>query len=272
MDEKEYHILHYTGHGAFQDGENFLVLEDERGYKKREPTDRIVELLCEYFSLKLVFLSGCLTAKTSGQRAFSDLSRAILARTKVDSVVAKQYSISDAAGIKLAERFYHDLVEGKTVDQAMTNARRELRLAGEVHFGAEFATPVLLSRCTTGFSESLKKDTKDKAPKIEAPSDKYFISLTRGDIGFVGRRRELREIRAALTVEGCRAVLLHGLGGIGKTYLAAVSIDRLKPHFDFIYTFDCREGTLSPDKILGDLHQFFEHTGIPYFGQLQHDP
>ena len=116
LDENEYHILHYTGHGAFHDNENFLVLEDERGYKKPEPTSSIVDLLREYPSLKLVFLSGCLTAKTSGQRAFGDLSRAILARTKVDSVVAMQYSISDAAGTKLAERFYHDLVEGKTVD------------------------------------------------------------------------------------------------------------------------------------------------------------
>jgi CHAT domain-containing protein len=77
LDDKEYHILHYSGHGDYAEKEDtgYLVPEDDSGKKSRPVDNRtFAGLLAGYSSLRLVFLSGCRTAKTSGRRALSDLA------------------------------------------------------------------------------------------------------------------------------------------------------------------------------------------------------
>ena len=61
---------------------------------------------------------------------------------------------------------------------------------------------------------------------------------------FVARETELEEIHAALTGDGRRrTVILHGLGGIGKTQLAIAYARRHKDSYSAIFWLDIRDET-----------------------------
>ncbi|EPE35963.1 TPR-like protein [Glarea lozoyensis ATCC 20868] len=59
--------------------------------------------------------------------------------------------------------------------------------------------------------------------------------------GFVGREGELEEIRQSLVGEGKKRVVLHGLGGIGKTQLSIEYAKRFKDSYSAIFWLDVRD-------------------------------
>jgi WD40 repeat protein len=50
-----------------------------------------------------------------------------------------------------------------------------------------------------------------------------------------GREKELVELKHWLTREHCRLVAILGMGGIGKTSLAATLVDQIQEHFDCVF-------------------------------------
>ncbi|MDQ3014012.1 MAG: tetratricopeptide repeat protein, partial [Acidobacteriota bacterium] len=82
--------------------------------------------------------------------------------------------------------------------------------------------------------------------------------------GFYGRRREYRQVRDGILQRNQRAVIIHGIGGIGKTSLIAHAADRLyhrRPRFKGVYAFDCAGSTLAPERVLLELHRYFALQG-----------
>jgi hypothetical protein len=265
LDEREYHILHYAGHGAYSDSDDrgYLLLEDDKGNKKPVDNEAVAELLAGYPSLRLVVLSGCQTAKTSGRRAFGDLSTPLLLRG-IPSVISMQYSVTDPSAISLARKLYTEVADGKPVDRALTGARKEL-LLGEGPGAVDFATPVLY----TSDPECLATEPAEaRAETEEIKFDtKVFLTLERLGKRFIGRRRELRKIKDDFLTRGVRAVVLHGLGGIGKTVTASRAAERLMKHFDYVYSFDCRGG-LRMEAMLLDLARFFKLNNYGEFDNV----
>jgi WD40 repeat protein len=51
---------------------------------------------------------------------------------------------------------------------------------------------------------------------------------------FCGREKELKEFEQWLMVEGCRVVMIWGMGGVGKTYLARRLREQLESKFDYV--------------------------------------
>ena len=145
LDEVEYHIFHYTGHGAYSEQEDkaYLILEGDRGKARQVDNETVVTLLSGYSSLRLVVLSGSQTAKTSGRRTMSDLSTPLLV-SGIPAVVAMQYSVSDKSAMDLATKFYTEISNGTAIGHALTSARKCL-LLNEVAGNVDFATPVLFS-------------------------------------------------------------------------------------------------------------------------------
>ena len=141
LSEGGWHVLHFVGHGGFdQDsGSGFLVLSDEQGDALPVPATRIGAAAASSGDLRLVVVNACDSATTGAAGAFSSTA-AKLMREGIPAVVAMQYEITDTAALAFAAGFYEALARGKPVDQAVTKAREILSVTQN---SLEWATPVL---------------------------------------------------------------------------------------------------------------------------------
>ncbi|MDQ3134510.1 MAG: CHAT domain-containing protein, partial [Acidobacteriota bacterium] len=116
--ETPYQIFHYTGHGMSPESGGGLLLEDARGNSRPTSVAEVLQSLQRgENSLRLVVLSGCQTARTTNSAGFRDMARGLL-RRKIPAVIAMQFSISDAGGLKFAESFYTRIATGRTLELA----------------------------------------------------------------------------------------------------------------------------------------------------------
>ncbi len=266
--EAGYNILHFTGHGLSPRNGGGLLLEDAQG--KRSPAsvaDVIRALQKGKSTLRLAVISGCLTARTLHTGGFLDLARA-LARERIPAVIAMQFSISDIAGLQLAESLYPRLAAGQSIEAAMSAARRALLHSESPFLQADALAPVLL--CAS--SHCLKTtDDPDAQPDLMPRIDKSFhVVLPQLSYGFYGRRREYRQIRDGLVFKNHRAVIVWGIGGIGKTSLASHTATRLRARYRGVYAFDC-SGGLAPEKILLEMSRYFELQGVNALQGIAHE-
>jgi WD40 repeat protein len=75
---------------------------------------------------------------------------------------------------------------------------------------------------------------------------------------FFGRQGELDQLQHWILNDQCRLVALLGMGGIGKTALAATLSEQIQAHFDYVIWRSLREAP-SVEKILTDLVRFFSN-------------
>ncbi len=263
LDEEEFHILHYTGHGVYNEKEDkgYLILEDDAGKARPVDNETIANLLAGYKSLRLVVLSGCQTAKTSGRRALSDLATPLLTKN-IPAVVAMQYSVTDKSAMALAQKLYIEIGNNTPVDLALTRARKALLINGGLG-SVEFATPVLYafdSDCLTVEKTDDKEAGIDLDGRVEIKPN-IVLGIEQMGRQYIGRRRELRRIKDGYLQRGMRVVVLHGIGGIGKTVTASRIADMMIDRLHGVYTFDCREG-LAPDTMLMHFNLFLQRLGI----------
>ena len=144
---REYHVLHFIGHGGYdeeaQDGA--LALEDAAG-KTRLVTGRDLSMMIRHRSLRLVVLNACEGSRTAPDDPFSGVAQA-LARAGIPAVIAMQFEISDPAALAFSQSFYQAIADGLPVNVATVEARRSM-FADDNEI--EWATPVLYLRSTDG--------------------------------------------------------------------------------------------------------------------------
>jgi WD40 repeat protein len=80
--------------------------------------------------------------------------------------------------------------------------------------------------------------------------------------GFVGRNLELSMLRRWISDERCRVVTVLGIGGIGKTMLAAQLADNLAPDFERVYWRSLRSGLTTNDWLAGAIAFVSDHQAI----------
>ena len=149
LDSHAWHVFHFVGHSGFdaQTGEGVLAFAAEDGGVHRLGANDLAGLLAEHHSLRLVVLNSCDTARASAADRFSSTA-SVLMRRGIPAVVAMQYEITDPAAIAFARGFYTALAAQHPVDQAVTRARRAIKLARPSTL--EWATPVLYLRSPHG--------------------------------------------------------------------------------------------------------------------------
>src|ERR1022692_2855521 len=145
LDQGDWHVLHFIGHGGFdsQTGEGVLALASEDGGVYRLAASDLGLLLADHRSLRLVVLNSCESARASTGDVFSSTA-AVLMRRGVPAVVAMQYDISDQAAIAFARGLYAAVASRLPVDLAVLRARRAIKLTSRNSL--EWATPVLYLR------------------------------------------------------------------------------------------------------------------------------
>ncbi len=143
LNERDYHILHFTGHGIYSEREHqcYLLLEDDLGTAKRVDLDTFSGLLSGQPSLCLVVLSCCRTTIAVGHRVLGDLPALLLGK-KIPAAIVMQYSVTDRSAADLEREFYAGVCTGLPLDLALTNARRAL-LANKEEGIVDFGTPIL---------------------------------------------------------------------------------------------------------------------------------
>lgn len=136
-----WHILHFIGHGGFDEeaGSGFVEMTRDDGTAQQVPARLLGAAAAQTGDLRLVVLNACESA-SSGDAGTSSSTAAKLMAEGIPAVVAMQYEITDLAAVTFAQRFYESLAKGRPVDQAVTEGRRSVLLS---HRSLEWATPVL---------------------------------------------------------------------------------------------------------------------------------
>jgi tetratricopeptide (TPR) repeat protein len=261
--ERRYHVLHVSCHA--RPGE--LVLEDLAGNSDLVTAERFAaEALPADRGVPLIVLAGCATglapapataasdtenggpgressmpgdsapddlgAAAETARALEGLARKLLARG-VPAVVAMTASVTDRYATEFAAQAYQQLAtrEDPVPLAAVSDARRAVEAArralpeGDPWAAiAEWATPVLM-QAGPPLALFHRADGLDSLAAPTAPVfDPAMVVRRVGE--FVGRRAELRDLLAALRGSGA-GVVVHGIGGVGKSTLAAQLVEQL---------------------------------------------
>lgn len=148
LQARSYHVLHYIGHGAFDESgeQGMLMLCDAEGRAAPVLADDLALVVGDVPSLRLVVLNGCQGARVASANPFAGAAQALV-RQGAPAVVAMQADISDQAAIVLTREFYAALTNGQPVDAALTEARKAL--AAHLH-SAEWAAPRLVTHSADG--------------------------------------------------------------------------------------------------------------------------
>ncbi|MGS2643550.1 tetratricopeptide repeat protein [Streptosporangium sp. G12] len=264
--QERFHVLHISCHAE----PGVLLLEDTAGRADRVSTNRFVrDGLPADRGVPLLVLSGCSTAldspegrtptvtttETPEKTALGGLARGLTA-AGVPSVLAMTASVTDPYATALAGQLYYELAvrDVPEVLPAFCDARRRLeeerRRLPPGSLGAslvEWATPALFLR---GPSMSLY-DAAGGFEEIPTPAEPRFADgVPLRKVGeFVGRRSEIRTALDALRGDG-PGVLLHGIGGVGKSSLAAELLRDLGPDAGPVVS---AVGQTGPDQLLEEI-------------------
>jgi streptogramin lyase len=169
-DSDELHVIHYIGHGAYDESTQggILAMEDSTGGVHEVTGEELGTLLRDERSLRLVVLNSCEGARTSHVDPFSGVASSLL-RCGLPAVVGMQAEITDEAAITFSERLYTALAQGFPIDAALTQARKAIFAAGS---DVEFGTPVLFLRGDTAqLFDVDAADLLDELPPVELEPD-----------------------------------------------------------------------------------------------------
>jgi len=223
LEERDLHVFHYIGHGAFdeQAGDGVLMLEDEAGRGKPVTGMYLGQLLRDERTLQLAVLNACEGARSDREDAFGGVA-ASLVKNEIPSVVAMQFEITDDAAILFADGFYSALARGAPVDAALAGARKAIWAD---YNDIEWGTPVLFMRVPDGqiFDVDLTElKAAQPAGVVKSAWDTSFVAdpdtVNAGD-----------EVSWLLTVTNCGNSKLSGITALGGDGSMLVEDDELQP-------------------------------------------
>jgi len=185
----DYHVLHYMGHGTFENDKGYLVFENENGFAERVSGETV-----SYFfgdaPLRLLFLNACNTAVASDAESFLGVAHAALV-AGVPAIVAMQDAVPDSVAAKFARQFYETLAMDQPLECCMVEGRKAI--SGEI--SADWSIPVLFSNADEGLlwtPRPAKWDDVDSGPYTRASPHQVVIegdsnTVVQGNGNVVGK-------------------------------------------------------------------------------------
>jgi len=228
---KEYFdVLHLTGHATItENGEPRFYTETETGDEYLASATDIAEKLQFRFP-QLIFLSGCRTGQGAKSGAVPSLAEELL-KLGAKAVLGWGQKVLDTDATAASATLYGALAAGKTVTEAVACTYQKLieNQARDWHLLRLYVAGTLPGQLVT----TLRTRGRKPAPKPSVaerfldPATQKIKVPTRES--FVGRRRQLQNcLRALKPPSQDVGVLIHGMGGLGKSSLAARLCDRLR--------------------------------------------
>lgn len=216
--QEPYDVVHFRGHGSFSaqtqnSGLCFEMDESCRNLAEKDPiTPETFVAIFQKYAPRLIVLDACHTGRV-GKALSRQTYPMQLLLAGIDHVIAMGQVVHVEATRLFFEAFYKSLFGGESIGNAMHLGRvamghRVERWLERVPGGAaitlqDWCVPVLYQR---SFDEQLLA-----TPKLSIPSKRVRKVLH-------GRGRDIIKMERTFRLERC--IVLHAMGGMGKTRLA----------------------------------------------------
>lgn len=229
-------VLHISGHAtarsASNGGQPAFVMENELGGRADATADELARAMAGQWP-RMVFVSGCSTGNAPAGGTIPSMSESLV-KAGAPMVLGWALPVGDLAASQFAAQLYGALAAGRPVADAVVMARRALFTGRHPHWHLlrvyADATP-LTAMVTPKISEGRARlRTREAAVEFLDPQTQISRVVSRS--GFVGRRRIiqrcLRTLKQPLDAPGsAQALVLHGMGGLGKSTLASRLLERM---------------------------------------------
>jgi pentatricopeptide repeat protein len=234
-------IVHFMGHGTQHNGKACLVFEDARGRELLvDATDLTDALSPQVF---LVILNSCLSA-TVASTQFGNFAHELV-RRGIPYALGMQCILPDEAALVLSQELLRFLLQGHTLEESVMHTRRALQELGKSSHPDWLAgLPVLYTseREHPTPPLTLTNGQPTIIPDLRHLEESIDLTALPPAEHFLGRVSALTDLIDPLLSPSAHGfVMLHGLGGIGKTSLARVVAERVSWYYEdrvLAYSFE----------------------------------
>ena len=233
-------IVHFMGHSTSQNGKGLLAFEDTRARSHLVDAADFTDALDD--QVFLVVLNSCLSAIVATTE-FGNIAQALINRG-IPYALGMQFIVPDDAALELSKGLYDFLLQGRNVEEAVRRTRRALEQNTSLHHASWLAgIPVLYTSLRTPASPlELAVGQPTVQPDPEQLEHTCDLTALPPAEHFLGRGDEIsRALDILLAPNAQGFVLLHGLGGIGKTATARAVAERVGWHYQdrvLAYSFE----------------------------------
>lgn len=234
-------------------------MEDETGSQRPTTASKLVALLPSD-TTRLVFVSACLTATSADSTPYPpsgngrkagpgpggrkellahSLSTSLIA-AGIPAVIGWDGSVQDHAATLFAKQLYQALNKQVDLAVAVSDARRALLASDDPGVRADWHLARVWLGPAGGGPVVAGSQKRSLVSAVHGTKrfldDKQQVPVAQAQM-FVGRRKELRRALRVLRNGEKAGVLLHGLGRLGKSSLAARIADRVAGHYAVAVVF-----------------------------------
>ncbi|MEH1908389.1 CHAT domain-containing protein [Nostoc sp.] len=241
----DFDVFHLTGHASITPGEAeknptpnpspqarrgdlepntpYFITETEIGDRHETTAAELAEVFRFRFP-KLVFLSGCRTGQAPDKGAVPSMAEALIAQG-ARAVLSWGRPVEDRTATAAAAHLYGKLATGYELAEALASTYQQL-------FKQNVRDWHLLRLYVQGECPgALVEVLGDLPPSAPEPAYQQFLDPDTQQVRvakpseFVGRRRTLQ--RCLKAIRTSLGVLIHGLGGVGKSTVTARLLERM---------------------------------------------
>ena len=243
-DKGYFDVLHLTGHATIDDnGEPRFYTETETGENYPASGQDIADS-CKFRLPKLLFLSGCRTGQRGKSGSVPSLAEELLI-SGVKAVLGWGKKVGDSDATAAAAALYKSLAAGYELTEALAATYQVLiaKKARDWHLLRLYVAGNLPINLVTTVRTPMRK----RAPKPTVTEQ--FLDAAGKQVkvpsreAFVGRRRQIQKCLKALNLD-LVGVLIHGMGGLGKSSLASRLCDRLTQFDKIVWSGKVDEASL----------------------------
>ncbi|MEH1779736.1 MAG: GUN4 domain-containing protein [Nostoc sp.] len=267
-------VFHLTGHATHQNGKPCFLTEDEYGNRVHSSTDAIAKAIMSRLPA-LIFLSSCRTGYSSDE-AVPSMAEELLS-TGATAVLGWGERVRDTDATVAAGQLYWELSQGGTLTQAIASTYQKLieQKVPDWHKLRLYIANTLSGALVTTLRTPRRKQLPKPSNEVEFRDDEKRLRVTTRE-GFVGRRRQLQNCLRILKTDFDKVgVLIHGMGGWGKSSIASRLWDRLPEHEKILWWRQIDESYLIKklkDKLTNPTQQelipYLENSNISFKARL----
>ncbi|MFB2771730.1 tetratricopeptide repeat protein [Pelatocladus sp. BLCC-F211] len=243
-DEDYFDVFHITGHGLIYTNQNYsfllrqgqriadhtpcLITEDEVGNVQLTTVNDLAKAFRGRWP-RVIFLSGCHTGEVANKGTVPSMAQQLV-KAGAGVVLGWARPVYDRTGIIAAKALYQALATGATVEEAVKAAQQEM-IAEECtdwHLLRIYRDTRPIEQLVTPLRTRGREKLVFTPPENEFLDENNIVKVA-SSLEFVGRRRALQRcLRALRETSDNIGVFIAGMGGLGKSSLAARLCTRVR--------------------------------------------